>query len=354
MQKVYSDVIQFKGSHEAFGRMQGELLQDSALLDNWTSRFHKRSEHHFIIDMPHFEKVMQAFAPAILEELSGLSDSLSFSLEDTIRYFGGYYLEFGKSGCSIVTGRNYMVRNYDNDPFSYDGRFVLYQPTDVGYATIGPSMQVTGRTDGMNEMGLTMGYNFINRKQSNDGFVCNMIGRIILENCANIEEAVALLKEIPHRHSFSYVLTDPTERTVIVEASPRKVVTREGNTCTNHFERLTEENRYRMDDSIRRQAIMQEASKENLAAIDAYRMMNELAYGVYSTNYGAWAGTIHTALYNPKQLQAGMSFSYNRLPYIFNFKKWLAGERLHVKKLNGLLDSSHAFGNVNPSRPPHM
>lgn len=346
MKKVYSDVIQFRGDHFDFGVMQGELLQNSILLHNWTNHFMKRHHRHFLIDLPHFERVMKVFSPAILEELYGLAHSLGYSLEDTIRYFGGYYVEFGKSGCSIFTGDNYMIRNYDNDPFSYDGRFVLYEPTDQGYASIGPSMQITGRTDGMNEKGLSMGYNFINRKQSDNGFTCNMIGRILLENCANVEEAVDLLKEIPHRHSFSYVLTDPTSNSLVVEASPREVVTRVDNMCTNHFDILTEENRYRMDDSLRRQKVMQEEQTHVTDSIEAYQMMNDSDIGIFSTNYGAWSGTIHTALFYPQQLKMGLSLGSDRLPFMFDFGKWVAGEDVNVKTLNGQLDTSIPFGNM--------
>ena len=61
---------------------------------------------------------------------------------------------------------------------------------------IGPSQRGTGRMDGMNEKGLVIGYNFMNRKNPGDGFICCMIGRLIVESCANVGEAVAMLKEI--------------------------------------------------------------------------------------------------------------------------------------------------------------
>lgn len=75
---------------------------------------------------------------------------------------------------------------------------------------------------------------------------------MILETCANVEEAIDLLKEIPHRTSFSYVLLDPSGEAFVVEATPRSVIARKSNISTNHFEILKEENRYQMDESIQR------------------------------------------------------------------------------------------------------
>src|SRR5699024_8784527 len=145
--------------------------------------------------------------------------------------------------------------------------------------------------DGINEKGLIMGYNFINRRQSEDGFLCNMIGRLILELCANIDEAISLLKEIPHRHSFSYVLLVESGITKVVEASPRNVQVREANVCTNHFENLTKENRYRMDDSIRRKNEMLHKQPSLGHSFDAFKMMNDPEQNVFSSTYDAWSGT---------------------------------------------------------------
>jgi predicted choloylglycine hydrolase len=80
-----------------------------------------------------------------------------------------------------------------------------------------------------------MGYNFINRMRSNDGFVCNMIGRIVLEKCANVEEAILLLIEIPHRHSFSSILIDQCGESIGVEATPREVKFHKSNIRTNQI-----------------------------------------------------------------------------------------------------------------------
>lgn len=345
MNKVYSDLIQFRGTHYDFGLMQGESLKNSLILPNRKKQWGPRP-HHFIIDESVFKHVIKRFAPGIWDELHGLADALKWPIQDAIREFGGYYLEYGRSGCSIFTENSYMVRNYDNHPHSYEGRYLLFQPTDQGYATMGPSMQITGRTDGLNEKGLAMGYNFINRKKSNDGFMCNMIGRIILEVCATVDEAVSLLKELPHRHSFSYVLLDTRGKSLVVEASPREVVTREANFCTNHFETLIEENRYRMDESLQREKAMKNQSNTVSNSYDAFRMMNDSDKGIFSSNYGAWAGTLHTASYHPNELKAGFALGGDKKPLLIDFGKWLDGEDFNITRIRGSIPSSAAFVNM--------
>lgn len=346
MNNVYSDIIQFRGNHYDFGYMQGELLKASPILSNRIKQWDSMRKRHFIINEKEAIHILSTFIPSMLDELQGLADALNWKIEDSLREFGGYYVEYGRSGCSILTGSEFLIRNYDSHPGSYEGRYTIYNPTDSGYAVIGPSMQITGRIDGMNEKGLAMGYNYINRVGSANGFVCNMIGRIILETCANVDEAISLLKEIPHRTSFSYVLLDPNDETFVVEASPRSVVARKSTISTNHFEMLTEENRYRMEDSLRRQKNMERKQSDDLDVYEAFRILNDKEEGIFSSKYDAWSGTIHTSAYIPRERKALFSIGPNRMPVIFDFNRFLEGEKIMVKQIKGTLDYDKPFINM--------
>ncbi|WP_047986592.1 C45 family autoproteolytic acyltransferase/hydolase [Ornithinibacillus californiensis] len=351
---VYSDVLQFRGSHYDFGYYQGELLKGSPILLNREKQWGSKRKYHFSIDEQEVRTAIHRFAPGIWAEIEGLAKALQWKMQDAIREFGGYYLEYGRSGCSVFTGKDYMIRNYDNHPASYEGRYMFYQPTDQGYSIVGPSMQITGRIDGMNEKGLVLGYNFVNRKKSGSGFVCNMIGRIILEACGTVEEAVDFLKEIPHRHSFSYILLDKKGKTYVVEASPRRVDVHHGNACTNHFEKVTEENRYRMDESMNRQERMHHLGADVQDAYQAFQMMNQTDQGVFSEKYGAWAGTLHTAAYFPKDMTAWFAIGGDQKPVIFDFRKWLDGEKLLIKQIKGKLNANSPFVNMEVLKSPGM
>ncbi|MFC0301267.1 C45 family autoproteolytic acyltransferase/hydrolase [Virgibacillus soli] len=342
MKQIYSDVIQFRGTHEEFGYMQGEQLKDSFILANRKKQWKVRRPR-FHIDVQETKQIFQMHAPQIWSELIGLKEALQWSMEEVLQEFSGYRLEYVRSGCSIFTDQNYMVRNYDYHPKTYEGRFMLFQPTDDGYATIGPSQRITGRMDGMNEKGLVIGYNFMHRKKPGDGFICNMIARMLLENCATVDEAISFLQEIPHRHSFSYVLLDQQGETYVVEATPRQVVVRQSNMCTNHFELLTEENRFHLDDSKRRMDVIKQQQLNVTDVEKAYHMMNDAEGGVFSKEYKNWAGTIHTAVYFPKKLEVWFALGEQKKPALLSFEDWLKGKDTQIRRIRGVVDTDLPF-----------
>lgn len=342
LKKIYSDILEFRGTHYDFGCQQGKLLKESHIVKNRQLQW-KIRRPRFSIDVDETKQMITNFAPGIWDELIGLRDVLEWSMKDVLQEFGGYRLDYVKSGCSIFTQKDYMVRNYDYHPKTYEGRYMLFQPNDEGYAIIGPSQRITGRMDGMNEKGLVLGYNFMHRKKPGDGFICHMISRLVLETCANVEEAVNLLKEIPHRHSFSYVVLDSNGETYIIEATPRGVEVRQSNVCTNHFEMLAHENRHHLNDSFKRKAAIeaQHSAVENV--YEAYRMMNDSDRGVFSKEYKSWAGTIHTAVYFPKELKAWFALGDNVDPAVFDFSAWLQGKKMTDRRIWGEVETNLPF-----------
>jgi len=343
--QVYSDVIQFRGSHYQFGYYQGKLLKDSILLKNRKAQWSKRRKHQFLTDTDLAVDLLDKYAPGLTAEIQGLADGLEWSFEQAVQEFSGYFVEYERSGCSIMTGTDFLVRNYDSHPSSYEGRLLIFKPNDGGYASVGPSMQITGRMDGINEKGLAIGYNFTNRIGSDDGFVCNMIGRILLETCATVDEGIELLKLLPHRTSFSYVLFDRQGESVVVEASPRTVVVRPANMCTNHFELLHEENRYKNDESIERLNQIKNQWRPNLPIKTAYQMFNQRSSKIFSDRYSVWSGTLHTSLYQPNSLIALYGLGADQMPVLIDLLGFLNGETIRIKKVTGKLKVETPFIN---------
>lgn len=341
MKQIYSDVIQFRGTHFDFGFMQGEKIKDSLTVKNRENQWKVRMPR-FTVNAEEVKRAITPFAPGVWEELLGLQAALEWPMESVLQEFGGYRLNYVKSGCSIVTGEHFLIRNYDYHPKTYEGRYVFFQPTDQGYAIAGPSQRVTGRMDGMNEKGLALGYNFMHRKSPGDGFICCMIGRLILESCANAAEAVAMLKEIPHRHSFSYVVYDQQGETYIIETSPREVEVRQSNVCTNHFEIMKHENRNHLVDSKRRLEILDE-QQENMNVTDAFRLLNATDKGIFSDLYSSWAGTIHTSAYLPKEMKVWIALGGDQEPIQFDFAKWLDGQDVEIDRITGEIDTDIPF-----------
>lgn len=342
MKQIYSEIIQFRGSHYDFGYMQGKKIKDSLTVINRENQWKVRKPR-FTVEIEEVKKAITQFVPGVWDELLGFQEALEWPVERVLQEFGGYRLDYVRSGCSILTGNDYFIRNYDYHPKTYEGRYVFFQPTDQGYASIGPSQRGTGRMDGMNEKGLVIGYNFMNRKNPGDGFICCMIGRIIVESCANVEEAVAMLKEIPHRHSFSYVVYDRSGKTFIVETSPRGVEVRRSNACTNHFEIMKNENRNHLVDSKRRLEIMEGQQEQLSDAYDAFRLLNDTDQGIFSDLYSSWAGTIHTSAYLPQEMKAWIALGGNQEPIPFDFAKWLDGQDVEIERITGVIDTDLPF-----------
>ncbi|MCP3029144.1 C45 family peptidase [Halobacillus sp. A5] len=342
MKQIHSNILQFRGTHYEFGYEQGRLLKDSLTVKNREKQWRVRKPR-FIVKEEEVKSAITTFAPLLWDELLGLRDGLDWPMERVLMEYGGYRIDYKRSGCSIMTGDGYFIRNYDYMPKTYEGRYIFFQPTDGGNAIAGPSQRITGRMDGMNEHGLVIGYNFMHRKNPGDGFICCMIGRLILESCANLDEAVNMLKVIPHRHSFSYIVFDRSNQTFVVEASPRGVEVRTSDVCTNHFEILKKENRNHLKDSMKRLNAINAARGHINNACEAFRLMNDTDQGVFSKQYRNWAGTIHTSGYLPDEMKTWFALGGDQPPTEFDFALWLKGKNFSEDRITGEVDTDIPF-----------
>lgn len=336
MRDYHVDVIQYRGDYRSFGFEQGKWLKNMPIHSIYTNKEAIKNPRYTVDQAKAIDWIKSLF-PQFLEEIKGLAEGLELSFEEAIFHFSGYQQEWVRSGCTILTGDHFLVRNYDFHPKTYEGRFVLYQPKQ-GYATIGPSQRMVGRADGMNETGLMTGYNFVNRRGAGDGFIPTIITRMILEQCQSNEEAIALLKEVPHRVAFNYVIADRFGNRNVIEATSEAVRVKADTMSTNHFDLLHQSNRYHLADSKRRMDILRE--KSNPASKQAtYELLNNKEKEVYSEKYLQSAGTLHTTIYDRETLEGGIGLGHNRPPVIFSFKEWLKGDNTWVKKIKGKLNT---------------
>jgi predicted choloylglycine hydrolase len=200
------------------------LRRQSIKLPWW---FDIRAEH----------RTFAKYAPTLWQEITGIADGLGISMERAVLCFGNDGLRPPIGACSAVVSSHVYGRNYDFRPRHYEARLVLLQATG-SYASIGASALLTGRLDGMNERGLAIGLHLVRASPRSFGLSCVLITRIVLDQCATTEEAVAILRRIPDAMQYNYSVLDGNGVGAVVEAVPGSAAVRMGPwlACTNHFQ----------------------------------------------------------------------------------------------------------------------
>jgi predicted choloylglycine hydrolase len=339
MQKIGVTIVQGTDSHYEFGKKTGLNLKNVPLMEHYTKQQHKEQKRH-TVHLPTAKKLFMTYSPAVWEEMNGLSEGLEMPLADVVHLFGGYQMDWKKSGCSAFMQNGVYARNYDYHPKTYEGRFVIWTPTK-GFSHIGFAQRIIGRMDGMNEHGLAVGYHFVNRLHAGDGLLCTTITRLILETCKSTKDAIHLLKELPHRHSFNYSMLDRSGHAAVVEASPRNVIVRNKSDywCTNHFEtaEMIPENQRHLAHSLQRKETLKTLYEKTNRPYDIYKAFNDPEYGVFQTDYHNWSGTLHSAIYDTTHKKIYVGVGRSKEPFIMNMNDYLLGQKLYVTKLKGTL-----------------
>jgi predicted choloylglycine hydrolase len=233
-------------------------------------------------------------------------------------------------------------RNYDFWPRRYEARFALVQ-AHGSYASIAGSHQLTGRLDGMNERGLTIGLHLVRARPRWPGLTSVLLVRRVLDSCATTAEAVDLLRRLPHAMQYNYSLLDAGGVATVVEAGAGAVAVRSGDwlACTNHFQspQLRRLNR-RVAHSIGRLPPLEGWAARELSAEQTFKALNFSASPAFH-NYGN-AQTLHTIVAEPAKRRlligiGGDAAALDEDMLDVDFKLWVAGEDLPIKQLKGQL-----------------
>lgn len=330
------DVLECRGSSYDVGRQLAEAFLRTTRGRAYARRKERRP---FAFSLRNAEAALKAWAPNVWEELHGLADGLKIPLERAVAEYSNGRLRYPPRGCSAVMSAGLYGRNYDYDVRRYDRILVAIQPKGV-HASVGFSDRFTGRVDGMNEHGLSVGLHQVSEAAARPGLVCILIVRIVLDQCATTREALALLRRIPHGLSFSYSLMDAGGNAAVVEASPAAVVVREGAQlgCANHFLSPSQQpfNR-RNPGSYRHLPVLEKFAGERLAADRLFKALNDSLSPVFDHRYSTGSGTLHTIVCTPARRRMQVGVGGDAEASTIDFGDWVAGRPLGLQVLSGQL-----------------
>jgi predicted choloylglycine hydrolase len=316
----------FQGTSYEIGRKQAELIQN-----------HYPGEIDFLFNGNQFirplspEKVKAAmgvfdqYCPCLNEEIRGFADYFHKSPEEVIYYS---FSNVAKGQCSqfavlpqrTADGKAYAGRSYEWD--AGDNKRLLTVKADGLYAHMGFSLLLFGRYDGMNEKGLyvtmTNGVPLVWSEE--EGLRFWAVIRILLDQCASVDEAVEMVKRLPVSSFVCLAVTDRNHQAALIEiANNVKTIKRispstdPGFFCSANHYTLPEMQvhvRNRMQHSVDRTQAMMKALESG--PVDKAALMkllsSKMPEGMACHFYNEGLGTLWSVLYDVDEGKADICF----------------------------------------------
>lgn len=185
------------------------------------------------------EKAIKCYAPGLIEEIQGISDSSKVNYESLIteNFVSALGEDFSQEmthrccnvlairGEHAVGGNPIFGRNMDctEEDLRHFHRLVTH-PVG-GLRNLGFGFGDIGRYGGINESGLAVASASIPfyKNKNQPGLRENIATRWILDNFSNSRDAVNYLEKIPHYHGISYLLADKSGKMARAECGPEAV-----------------------------------------------------------------------------------------------------------------------------------
>jgi predicted choloylglycine hydrolase len=155
-----------------------------------------------------------------------------------------------------------------------------------------------GLLDGMNADGLAVALAFGGRKISGTGFGIPLVIRYVLETCANVDEACAVLSRIPVHMGYNVTVMDKSGNYATVYMNPDRAAQVVYQACaTNHQHQVEWDEYAAFTHTIERKHRLEQSLAEpkmNRSAL----IKQFLKPPLYSQQYLRGFGTLYTAAYD--------------------------------------------------------
>ena len=325
-------IVELRGDGKAIGAEHGKALGDQirALRENYLLKIINTTPKRLASRAAAavFENMM---LPEHQAEVDSLADATQVSSADIM--LGQCFLDLmPMTACSTVAlpagaAPDHVARMGRNLDFKSLGVadknsvVLIYHPSGGrnAFVSIGwPGM--IGVLSGMNEQGLTLANMEVTRgARLPTAMPYTLLYRTILEQCRDVDGAIALLEKTPRQTPNNLMLMDSDGHRAVVEITPEKIVVRRGDESAA----LISTNHQRGDDQDSpgrcvRYDLLHTASKMDFGKIDVDRI-HAMLKSVSQDN-----STLQSMIFEPS----------NRVVYLATVKRAADGdfERLDLKK----------------------
>ena len=277
--------------------------------------------------------MLNEFCPGINEEIEGFASSLEINPKQVL-FYALTYLERGCSLMAVLpsktkSGHILMGRNYD---FNDEIEEMCFAYTDIKgkYKYIGSTLNLFGRSDGMNKHGLAVCKasnglpvgNFEGGHQAGvDGFSFWIVLRSILENCKDVNEAIDWVTKAPIAYNINLMLADKNGKIAMIQIIDGHIgykVIQKGSienylNCTNHttLEKIKPYEKVLIESSVTRNHMIEKMFKEK-QLISKKDMKNLLSTcypnGLCCHYYKEFFGTLHSMIFDITDNKIEISF----------------------------------------------
>lgn len=173
---------------------------------------------------------LKIFYPEVIEEIEGFAKGI----DDTPERLGAFLLTHGIRGANSL-GSAFAFKNNDSVVIgrNYDMPLELKKLTESclivpedGCSYLSQSDVFIGRSDGVNEKGLSIAVSFVNGKETQPGIGSHLVVRKVLENCSNTAEAIELIQQTKVASANNFLLADRNFDIAVVESAPQNSMVR--------------------------------------------------------------------------------------------------------------------------------